>query len=623
MAKQFHTFEISVGFGLTPTYVMNSPTNVMTDNDSCRLIPTFPTSYSEYIKSVDIGYTSADDVAMVESFDLSYDTEIDSYYFDISRTFTYHQRVSVQFRARYTDGQVVVDPTILTLIFRNAIKTTNLDTIDAEPTDTQTIILQNFVDAHANLVSSSITLGHVYIDNTTIKTNSSGKIYAVAQPPLVDNITIFIQENGELATDAVAKKYIYDEIVGVIDHSGLDNIDNFTSTSDGEGNVFLYMGDKYGETSVYSNTFEIKPSYDMVYAGTSEIYIDSLNPDTNFYENDTLYVWDDLYVGTGEVNDIAVDVHGNTHIVISDDEQGALYEIIQNGTEYTTELIMGGVFVFTAQLQITANNEIYCFFTTGDSVYTPTKAYIGIKENGTWVVTDSGLPPYSNPSYPLKMKIDSDGVIHCIIPYTPASLTQLYYLNNASGSFVIGDAEIISDAITNIDMSIDSNNKVHVSVGLDGYSGVLYYINNISDSWVTYTFDIDDTNKFYAYTSIDATYQDKVAIIYTLSNDASEQCEVQSLIWDFISWTEITVSGTFNHTNYCDVCVDRHGGVHTVYTVGGGNVYYSTLSQNEWVSESVALSEYGKAHVAIWSVYPRICFWNGKRIKFVNFEVGD
>lgn len=179
MAQYFRDYNIQVGLGITPTIVLGTTLDVQTENNAARLLMTFPTAYSTWMKIIDIEYVSASEIATVESYQLSYSSVLEKYFFEIDRKFSYNKKARIQFRARNPDTmQESVDPTILSLVFKNAIKDINLETIDAAPTPQQTVILQNFVTEHAVHLASSEETGHVMVDNDTIVIDDNGVISA-------------------------------------------------------------------------------------------------------------------------------------------------------------------------------------------------------------------------------------------------------------------------------------------------------------------------------------------------------------------------------------------------------------------------------------------------------------
>ncbi len=683
MAKQFHIFEISVGLGLTPTYVMNSPTNVMTENDGCRLLLSFPSVYSEYIKSIDIGYTSVDDVATVESYDLSYDDESEHFYFDIDRKFTYHQRVNIQFRARYADGQDVVDPTILTLIFRNAIKTTNLEIIDANPTDQQTVILQNMVDAHSHVVASNTTHGHVALDNVTIKTNPSGDIYAVIPPqtlpkvdnitifinssselyavsdtkvdnetiffnssselysvPKVDNATIFLNAQGQLVGESVGKLYWYDEPICMEipgeENLGLGEWNDRTNSEPDTRYKDVYIGDD-GEiyiarnsgglteaTGLYSNKFPITSHNNIAIFSSSITYIDSMFPDQNFNDSGDIYVWDDMYVGTGKSNDLVVSygelITNKTHIIYSDDEVEAVYHTVITGSTYITYLVKESTPTAShIRARLSGDGVLYCFFETGGA------SYMGTFNGSIW---NTILLPdmYSGGFLTSAFAIDHRGVAHVVYLYSNSSVsTSVMYFNNELGSFdTLNAVEVLNipetiGYVDGLDICVDSNDYIHISVARIYGEPKLYYSNNKLGAWNTGIISLDIG--FYTKTSIDAGF-DSTVVIGVATGDSAKMCNLSAWVKMDGVWFNRDVSNANNAFCECDVESDAYGGVHMVYSIDGGYTYWASLRGDEWVNEAVVLSKYGAAHISFDDVYPEISYYNGRRINSIIMK-GD
>ena len=121
MSLVYRDIDIQVNFGSGPTMILGQTTNVMTENDVARLLITFPEQYSDYLKIMDIGYTNVNDEYLVQSYELSYDDVLEKYYFIIDRMFTYNRKVVIQFRARYPDGQEIVDAYKLSISFKDAL----------------------------------------------------------------------------------------------------------------------------------------------------------------------------------------------------------------------------------------------------------------------------------------------------------------------------------------------------------------------------------------------------------------------------------------------------------------------------------------------------------------------
>jgi len=128
MTKYYKDLYLQVGFGTYTTIFVANQSSTITDNDATRLRITFPSTYDVYRKIIDIEYVSASEVTEIEAYEVSYSEEL-GYYFDINRRFTYNREIRIQFRARYVDGQEVVDPVILKLILKPSLKTDDFDTI--------------------------------------------------------------------------------------------------------------------------------------------------------------------------------------------------------------------------------------------------------------------------------------------------------------------------------------------------------------------------------------------------------------------------------------------------------------------------------------------------------------
>lgn len=181
MAKVYRDTTINVGFGLTPTIVVGPSILVSTENEISRFLLEFPASYSSYTKSIIINFISASSIDTTEIYDLSYDSTLQSYYFLLSSRFTHGEHIKVQFRARIAivdDTQIVVDPKILRFQLKTALETGNETILETPPLSDVTTILQGMIDAHAAVVTSTALLGHVMIDNDTIKVTPEGQLYS-------------------------------------------------------------------------------------------------------------------------------------------------------------------------------------------------------------------------------------------------------------------------------------------------------------------------------------------------------------------------------------------------------------------------------------------------------------
>ncbi len=178
MSIVYKDVHIICSMSIGTTNIVAPYSNVVTENSITRLLVSFPDDYEDYVKIIDISYTDVNGDSVVEGYEMSYSDELESYYFIINRTFTYGNKIYIQFRARHPSGQEAVDSTIITVTFRRSIKTENLEEIDSDPSDEQTVILQGFVTEHAVVNASSLHSGHVKIDNDTITMNEDGIISA-------------------------------------------------------------------------------------------------------------------------------------------------------------------------------------------------------------------------------------------------------------------------------------------------------------------------------------------------------------------------------------------------------------------------------------------------------------
>lgn len=246
MADIYKDIYITCGFGIAPSRIYRQSSVItMTENDTARLIVTFPVSFATYAKSVDIKYNTSPDTEVVESFDLTYSDTLLAYTFILRRTFTYYEKVYLQFRA--TDPateQVFVDPTIMLLVFRPALKSTDLEQIDDYPTDEQTVILQGMTDQHAELVGSTLQQGHFKVDGTSVIASDEGVLtfigasgysgwsgYSGATGPAGDLAVNMIIDGGGSVITAGTKGYV------VIPFSG--TVGSWTILGDQSGSIVV------------------------------------------------------------------------------------------------------------------------------------------------------------------------------------------------------------------------------------------------------------------------------------------------------------------------------------------------------------------------------------------------
>lgn len=192
MTKIYREVGISVGMGEYPTNFTTAVIDVMTENDIAKLLIEFPPRYDSYRKIVDIGFITSSQVYTVETYEMTYSDELEKYFFYIGRKFTYGDRVYLQFRCLYSDGQESVDAAILKLKFRPALRINDFVSYENNDLETQSEILEKLVIQHANVDASSIFTGHVRIDNDTIVISGSGVISAVVSPPPPISIPLII-----------------------------------------------------------------------------------------------------------------------------------------------------------------------------------------------------------------------------------------------------------------------------------------------------------------------------------------------------------------------------------------------------------------------------------------------
>jgi hypothetical protein len=193
MVKVYREVGISVGMGEYPTNFTSAVIDVMTEHDIAKLLVEFPPRYDSYRKIVDIGYVTASQVYTVMTYEMTYDDELEKYFFYINRRFTYGNIVYLQFRGLYEDGQESVDPAILRLKFRPALRTEDFESYENNDLETQSEILEKLVIQHANVNASTIHTGHVRVDGTTIVITSSGVISAVLPTPPPTPVPLSVQ----------------------------------------------------------------------------------------------------------------------------------------------------------------------------------------------------------------------------------------------------------------------------------------------------------------------------------------------------------------------------------------------------------------------------------------------
>lgn len=190
--KVYREVQIDVGMGEYPTNFKSAVIDVMTENDIVKLLVTFPERYVSYRKILDIGYTTASEVYTVESYEMTYKDELDRYWFNLGRRFTYGEKAYLQFRCLYSDGQESVDAAILKLKFRPALRTEDFESYENNDLETQSEILEKLVIQHANVNASTRHTGHVAVDQETIIIDDDGVISAQPFVQVVRNPDDFI-----------------------------------------------------------------------------------------------------------------------------------------------------------------------------------------------------------------------------------------------------------------------------------------------------------------------------------------------------------------------------------------------------------------------------------------------
>lgn len=192
MTDQYRNINVSVGFGITPTVVTGQQYAVMTENNYTRILATFPSTLvsAGYSFLIDVSYTDATNTAQVGTFSLTYDSVTQTYPFQLARTFLYGSKITVQYRAlNQVDGQEAIDPSSIIVIVKNAINLVNYEDIDGTPVNSQTVLLQAMVSAHAVITASTTQLGHVEVDGITVQ-SSNGILSTVSNILSVDGNTI-------------------------------------------------------------------------------------------------------------------------------------------------------------------------------------------------------------------------------------------------------------------------------------------------------------------------------------------------------------------------------------------------------------------------------------------------
>jgi hypothetical protein len=141
--KVYREVYVRVGFGIyTSGFTTGNFVEVQTENEITKLIISFPAAYSDYdyAKFIDVCYTGSDAVTRTESYALGSEVISGTSYstFILPRRFTYGSTALIQFRAKYTheavvEKQEIVDPEILTIRFKRALKTSGFTDMDNLP----------------------------------------------------------------------------------------------------------------------------------------------------------------------------------------------------------------------------------------------------------------------------------------------------------------------------------------------------------------------------------------------------------------------------------------------------------------------------------------------------------
>lgn len=231
----YRVVNVTCGLGYYPTQFESPVVNTKTDNNAVKLCVDFPDAYINYRKIIDIGYFTASAVYNIESYEMTYEDDIDRYVFYVDRQFSYGNKAYFQFRALHVSGQEVVDPMILFLRFFRSIKSVDFASIDASPSGTQTEILEDFVQQHGNVNASTIHTGHVRIDNETVFITASGVLSAAASEEFVlgdhiDNVTIVINDEDIIsAVTTTLTSYLMDVELNA---NGVLNLDDYSLLAD-------------------------------------------------------------------------------------------------------------------------------------------------------------------------------------------------------------------------------------------------------------------------------------------------------------------------------------------------------------------------------------------------------
>jgi hypothetical protein len=245
---------VNCGMSMYPTRVVPSKRNVVTENEATRILVTFPDEYDSYVKIISIRYLDAEGVDTYAQYDLNYDDILEKYFFILNRTFTYYEKIEIQFRARYSDGQEPVDPCIIPLRFENALEDGGIAFTDSEPVLEQSVVLQGLVDEHASHIGSNLEYGHFKVDGVTVRSNPEGYL-------------TFIGASGWSGAKGDSGYSGWSGINGESGYSGWSGINGESGYSGWSGQngeqSKIYYGDLVDITSIVPQPFE---DGDMFYA---------------------------------------------------------------------------------------------------------------------------------------------------------------------------------------------------------------------------------------------------------------------------------------------------------------------------------------------------------------------
>ena len=372
MTKVYRDVGISVGMGEYPTNFISAVIDVMTENDIARLLVDFPPRYdtgTEYRKILDIGYTTSSQVYTVESYELTYSDELESYFFLLGRKFTYGERAYIQFRCSFYDGsQQSVDPAILKFKFRPALRIEDFLSYENNDLATQSEILEKLVIQHANVNASTIHTGHVMIDNDTIQIDENGTIsVAIGTVGYEEYITSLTGEQSLLINKAVVDTDGFIHAI-VAYGTGPDSVSSLLA--------YYYLTNKKSSTTIkkkifptkYSGIWEDDPTYNaytdrnyiMRYVSGGNVYqegallqfdLSSIPDDAEIIKTDLAIQIFDIGLNSSSNLDLVVPQIGEVHLVGVETLSAAIFQTLTISSEvslpdnYPLEISQGGAII--------------------------------------------------------------------------------------------------------------------------------------------------------------------------------------------------------------------------------------------------------------------------------------